>query len=251
MKGESKKSVKQLEHEANELDYSSDESVLSVTLESDINCLHSHKVESPYETKIFATMEVEGTPLKVQIDSGATCNVLPEKFVPDGTSIEKSVEKLTMYSSDTMPVLGKCKLRMKNPKTQKGYKVPFVVVKGDKCVPLLGSRASQQMKFIEIKYENIANFVDDNSSVLINNENIGSEVSNLVQNVGLSEGDVLGTYDDVFHGLGHMPGIIHLETDSSMKPVVIPPRRIPIAIKPKLKDELERLEKLVCYRESN
>lgn len=51
-------------------------------------------------------------------------------------------------------------------------------------------------------------------------------------------------YKDVFEGLGHMPGKIHLETDPSVKPVVIPPRRVPIAIKPKLKVELARLENL-------
>ncbi|PIK48458.1 hypothetical protein BSL78_14706 [Apostichopus japonicus] len=41
-----------------------------------------------------------------------------------------------------------------------------------------------------------------------------------------------------------MPGKVHLETDPAITPVVIPPRRVPVAIKPMLKAELKRLEEL-------
>ena len=41
-----------------------------------------------------------------------------------------------------------------------------------------------------------------------------------------------------------MPGKVHLQTDSSVDPVVIPPRHVPIAVKEKLKHELDRLEKM-------
>uniref|UniRef100_UPI00398E4F2B uncharacterized protein n=1 Tax=Pristiophorus japonicus TaxID=55135 RepID=UPI00398E4F2B len=56
------------------------------------------------------------------------------------------------------------------------------------------------------------------------------------------ETDVNNVYPDVFQGLGHMPGTVHLELNESATPAVMPPRRVPIAIKQTLKEELDRLE---------
>ena len=39
-----------------------------------------------------------------------------------------------------------------------------------------------------------------------------------------------------------MPGQVHLTVDQDAKPVIMPPHRVPIAIKSKLKAELQRLE---------
>ena len=47
--------------------------------------------------------------------------------------------------------------------------------------------------------------------------------------------------NDVFEGTGWLPGVYRLETDPSVKPVVHPPRKIPITLRDKLKIELDRL----------
>jgi hypothetical protein len=47
--------------------------------------------------------------------------------------------------------------------------------------------------------------------------------------------------NDVFEGTGCLPGVYRLETDPSVKPVVHPPRKIPITLRDKLKIELDRL----------
>ena len=99
-------------------------------------------------------MEIEGKPVKMQIDSGASCNVMPEKFVPKRTEIKGTNQTLLLYDKSSIPVAGICKIHFKNPKNNKKYRGDFVVVKGN-CIPLLGSRASQQMKLIEVHYENI------------------------------------------------------------------------------------------------
>ena len=41
--------------------------------------------------------------------------------------------------------------------------------------------------------------------------------------------------------LGRMEGKVHLETDPNVAPTVMPPRRVPVALKEKLKNELDRL----------
>ena len=127
---------------------------------------------------------------------------------------------LTMYNKDTMLIVGKCKLHLNNVKNGKKYLVPFVVVDSDSIRPLLGSTTAQQMKLIEVRYENIQQVQADKA------ENIVDE------------------YKDVFIGLGSMPGKVHLTVDRDVKPVVMPPRKVPLAVKPLLKEELDRLENL-------
>ena len=40
-----------------------------------------------------------------------------------------------------------------------------------------------------------------------------------------------------------MEGALHLEVDESASPSTMPPRRVPVALKERLKEELARLEK--------
>ena len=61
---------------------------------------------------------------------------------------------------------------------------------------------------------------------------------------GLTRDHIMNNHADVFEGLGHMPGKLHLDIDETVKPVVMPPRRVPLALKSKLKDQLDRLEAL-------
>ena len=73
------------------------------------------------EKRIVATMEIAGKSVRMQIDTGASYNVLPQKFVPSGANILQSDRTLKMYSKSTMPVLGTCRVRMRNPKNNKKY----------------------------------------------------------------------------------------------------------------------------------
>ena len=91
----------------------------------------------------------------MQIDTGASCNVLPQKFVLSGTNIVESDRTLKLYSKSTMPVLGTCRVSMRNPKNNKKCNVEFVVVKGDHT-PLIGSHSlTQQMNLVTVQHENI------------------------------------------------------------------------------------------------
>ena len=56
--------------------------------------------------------------------------------------------------------------------------------------------------------------------------------------------EVINEFDDVFIGEGKLPGKLHLELTEKVKPVQQPVRKVPIALKQRLKAELERLEKL-------
>ena len=49
----------------------------------------------------------------------------------------------------------------------------------------------------------------------------------------------------MFDGLGCITDVIcHIEIDQNSNPVVYPPRRIPVTLRPKAREELNRMEKL-------
>ena len=50
-------------------------------------------------------------------------------------------------------------------------------------------------------------------------------------------------YADVFEGLGCLPGKHKIKVDPEIHPIVNPPKRIPLAIRDKVKSELERMKK--------
>jgi len=57
----------------------------------------------------------------------------------------------------------------------------------------------------------------------------------------LSEEWILKEYSDVFEGLGCMDGLYHMEVDETVRPVVHLPRKVPVALRDHLKEELDKL----------
>ena len=227
---------------------SSDEEILIVEISPQNNLEINSVSQSPTKNKIFASMFINGRQISFQLDSGATCNVLPEHFVPPGTKVEKSDHSLRLYSKALLPIRGICKLKVTNPKTQTEY-----TLKGD-YVPLLGANAAQKMGLLTVNYANISDANVDNissNSIASSSQSqqaqqgaVSETVMSATAEAPLSAEDIENRFGSAFQGLGHMPGKLHLDIDESQTPVVMPPRRVPIALKAKLKSELERLEDL-------
>ena len=59
----------------------------------------------------------------------------------------------------------------------------------------------------------------------------------------LSFDKLMRDYDDVFTGLGCLPGENHIEVDSDIKPVQHAPRRVPVPLKARLKEKIAKMEK--------
>ena len=167
-------------------------------------------------------MEIANDLVKMQVDSGASCNVLPRKFLPWDTEIKKTSLKLTTYTKTNLKVLGVAKVSLRNPKNKKKYRAEFAIIDED-YTPLLGSSMAQQMGLITVQQENIL------------------QVKESYQELNMER--IAATYPDVFQGLGCMEGALHLEVDESALPSIMPPRRVPLALKKRLKEELARLEK--------
>ena len=60
-----------------------------------------------------------------------------------------------MYNKTKLTHLGTCKVKIRNPRNRKLYRLEFQVVDQDSRIPLLGIKASEAMKLIKVQYENI------------------------------------------------------------------------------------------------
>ena len=135
-----------------------------------------------------------------------------------------------MYNSSSLKPVGKCHVQLTNPRNGKKYKAEFVIVKdSDASINLIGSRAAQQMNLIHVNHENLSG----------NNEAV--HVVQTPNEIGLTEEEIRAKYADVFQGLGELGESLHLEVDETVRPVQIPPRRIPEVLRKPLKEHLEDL----------
>ena len=99
-----------------DLSEASEEELLSVDLGDGYN-LSVIAIKPVYQAKIFVTMEIEGKQVNMHVDSGVSCDVLPEKCVCDATEIKSANQTLLLYSKTSIPVTGTYKkLHFKNPK---------------------------------------------------------------------------------------------------------------------------------------
>ena len=202
---------------------SSEEELFNVTLGETDGENNTYEVRNNFGKKLFATMLIEDKQVRMQIDSGASCNILPKKFVPANAFITETDKELVTFCKSKIKAIGVSKVSFRNAKNNKKYRAEFVIVDGD-YTPIIGARAAQQMRLI-----------------VVNNENILQVNPTVAPN---SKEQILQQYHDVFGGLGKMEGKLHLVTDPSAQPAVMPPRRVPLVTKGKLKEELQRLEKL-------
>ena len=69
-------------HSLNQFDFDeSEEEILSISCtEEEINTVDNHS------NKILATLKIDGKEVKMLIDSGASCNILPIKYFPQRNS---------------------------------------------------------------------------------------------------------------------------------------------------------------------
>ena len=198
------------------------------------------QAETPYELKtveliseeintvrsstqsIFAKMSVQNKVIRFQLDCGATCNVLPLKDIDlKAVHLQPTNRLLSMYNKTTMKPVGQCTLQVINPKTHENYDVPFIVVNQEDVTPILGTSTIQQMGLIEVHQEKILKVT-------------------LTHAFGTAQ-QLTNEFEDVFDGVGKLAGKYKIELDDTVPPVVHPPRRIPLAMKEKLKEELDKM----------
>lgn len=226
-------SIKQIEtEEASDSDSSDVDFITSIT--TTISAVNSGSSStSGYAKEIYSVMEIGNQAVTFQIDCGASINIITEALIGNSVVMPTS-KRLVMWNKTEITPRGATRIVLRNPKNRKKYSVEFVVVK-ENLTPLIGAQAAQHMKLITVNEEN---FVTTSPPCSKQAE---------VKLLNAAE-DVIKRYSDVFdRPLGTFPGKVHLEVESNAVPVIIPPRRIPTALKEKFKEELTKLvdEKII------
>ena len=166
--------------------------------------------------------------MKLQLDCGAICNILPLKqYVqamgnPEDIYLPKSNATLTMCNGTVMDPVGKCKLTCTRGKSK--HLLEFQVVDFE-VKPILRAETCQKLKFLQ---------------VLVTDKNDKDEIAQDKMSVNTTS-EIFQEYADVFEGIGCLDESYLIEIIPSVKPVIHPPRRVPVTLKDPLKKELDRM----------
>ena len=109
-------------------------------------------IKSSEDSPVYCNMVVNKQLVKLQVDCGATVNVLPRRYVGNKEIRHEDVS-LKMWNDVTMKAIGKCRVKTVNPVTGEKWKIDYVVVDQD-LIPLLSRKAAEKIKLITINYDN-------------------------------------------------------------------------------------------------
>ena len=149
-------------------------------------------------------MEVNECEVRFQLDSGADVNTIQKKFVRK-EQVHKCSKTFRMFNKSSLTPLGEtlAEKYKKNTKTGEENKVKFVVVPNS-FQSLLGLKTIQQLWLITVNKDRFIDKVEATNTL----------------------GDL---------------GEVSLAADPSVKPKILPERKIPIALKDRVKNDLNNL----------
>ncbi|CAI5678464.1 unnamed protein product [Oreochromis niloticus] len=217
-------------HTVTEQDSDSCEDIMTVTAmtETAVEVNQIKESDMKKREQLFAGMMIGNSLVKFQVDCGATCNVIPINLLNPNIKMEHTDKVLVMYNKSRLCPLGKCNVKLTNPRNNKKYRVEFQVVEEDCKTPLLGRTASEAMKLIQVRYDNIC--------ALDSSVTTGPSEKNT-----WSLEEIKTEFQDVFTGDGCLQGEYELEIDTTVQPVKLPKRRVPVSMMKPLKGELMSL----------
>ena len=183
----------------------------------------------------YVMLPVKGHITKLKIDTGSQVNIMPfkdlKKIVGSNPQINACTHNLVSYSEDKLTVLGTATLPVKS-KTDVEHELTFHIVETNQP-GLLGLTASQDLGLIKVvmvaKTEEKQTEPDKSEEVTKLSEELKEEV--------------LQKYTQVFTGLGRLEKPYHIEVDPTVTPVVNPPRTVPAALRDRVKEELDDMER--------
>ena len=187
-------------------------------------------ISTPSENTVYGRFDVNGHPTRFQLDSGASCNVLREKDVDvSQEKLQPTNVKLRVYNGIIMRPMGVIKAAVYNPLTQETFHLEFLVVK-EAATAILGATACQEMGLLSVHRER---FLGDNNAKPAS-----------IHDVKVTpKTNFLAKFNNVFNGqLGRFEGPVHFDVSKEARPVIMPTRRVPLAMQDRLDAELTRLE---------
>ena len=161
---------------------------------------------------------MNGNDTMFKIDTGAQCNVIPKnllKSLSPPPKLKPATVLLSAYNGTEIPVAGKCITSIKHK--NQTVNVLFIVVETDLAL-ILGLNTSEKLNLIKRIYK-----INGNSQPIVSIER---------------------EFSDCFGEIGCLQRTHYIELKDNVTPVIAPIRKIPLALKSKLKEELQRMTKL-------
>ena len=190
--------------------------------------IYSHK---PSSTSAYVTVRLNNNAeVQLQIDTGASCNILPKSDYIRATgdkqckNLEQSYTRLIMHNKTVVWPLGQ--IRLLTERKGRKYGVLFHIVKQD-LTPLLCRTTCEKMNLVKILDADI------NAT---HNERIDASPN-------VRSGPILSEFTDIFTGVGCLEGNYSIQVDDGFRPVVHPPRKVPVPLRDTLKSELDNMVK--------
>lgn len=164
------------------------------------------------DKEVKCTMLINNNPVKFQIDSGSSVNILPEQYVKSYSATKST---LNTWNNARYQPLGESRVVIKNPASNKKFNVNFIICHNN-FTPILGLKASEQMKLISVNSDNFerVNSISSEFNELFNNE------------------------------LGTLSGEQSLKIKADATSMIMPNRKVPVSLKEPLLNELNRMLKL-------
>ena len=175
------------------------------------NAISVNSISASHWNEVLLVQNVE---MEFRIDSGSQVNIIPYreyiKLHPRPKLNNTSI-KLSAYNNTTVPVRGKCICQVHC----RDKKVPIIfIVTDDNLSPIIGADTSERLGLItRIRQIN-------------------------------SKDSIPVEFSDCFGEIGCLDKLYHIELNPDIQPVIAPSQKIPHSLKPRLKQELERMIKL-------
>ena len=166
----------------------------------------------------FAKLKMYNKYIDAKIDTGSQVNILPSKLFEQlnvSAPLSAADIRLTSYSGDQLTVLGKLKIHC-------AYKnryanANFYIVDRRNVPALLNLETARQLGLIKLTYA-----IDQHNPKPVH--------------------PILSEYNDVFEGIGTFEGLCSINLKENACPTVCATRKVPFALRDKLKAELNSME---------
>ena len=175
--------------------------------------------------KLITEVLINSTPVRAQMDTGSTCNLIPASVYAEVTGdtglakLSPHRSLLVMYNQVKEKSLGKCVLSLKSRLQVCPTPTEFVVVGGGDRIPLLSCKTCTELGLITVNVDTCCVVHEDGSSLV-------AEYPSVFDNGKLS---------------GEFKDVLQFTLDKTVTPVQLPTRKVPLGIRDAVKSELDKL----------
>ena len=216
------------------------------------------------DNRCFVNILLNGHKVEFLADTGSTANVVPVSVMTligkHKSDLRPARSVLSMFDRTALRTVGMLSAKLVHPRTKVELDANFYVAEA--APPVLGVEACRRLDIVRIVDDNVCEVREASaaSSTSVHPTSPTTTPSPTTDRpvptprrrlpttpttftaAQLTEAAVREKYADLFDDhLGLLEGDVHLEVDATVKPVQLPLRRLPVAIRDRVQAELQKM----------